>query len=343
MKAIRFLLALGTLILSAAAHSASGQTPPVLGMQLYAGVNITGSVGSIYAIQSSADPSNTNGWGCVALVQLPATNYIWTDTSKNATTGQRFYRAVLTATNLVAILPGTFTMGSPTNEALRGTDEVQHVVTISKGFYMGKYLTTQGEYLAIKGSNPSQHSGDPNYPVDHMRWTDANSYCTLRTALERTNGLIPMNWGYRLPTESEWEYACRAGTVTACFLGSSLRSAQANFAATNEYDAVSGTVYNATGVSQTNTTVVGSYQANGWGLYDMAGNLCEHCQDRYGAYPTSAVNVDPQGPGSGTERVYRGGAFNSAGVDCRSAARFHTGQNTTLFVACFRVVLAPIQ
>src|SRR5258708_19372 len=143
MKSIPSLFVVGILYSLMAAVPALAQTPPVLGIQLYPGVTITGAVGSVYAIQATTDLSNTNGWTCAALVQLPATNYIWADTSKSASTGQRFYRAVLTATNLAYIFPGTFTIGSPTNEALRGTDEVQHIVTISKGFYMGEFLVTQ--------------------------------------------------------------------------------------------------------------------------------------------------------------------------------------------------------
>ncbi len=341
MKISKLLLGLGAMISSIIAQSTSAQTSPVLGAQLYAGVTITGTTGGLYAVQASTDPSNSNSWSCVALVQLPATNYLWTDTSKTTSTGQRFYRTVLMSTNLVSILPGTFTMGSPTNEALRNSDEAQHVVTLSRSFYMGKYPVTQGEYLAIRGSNPSSHTGDPNYPVEHVRWVEATNYCGLRTAQEQAAGLIPTNWVYRLPTESEWEYACRAGRTTAFYLGSALRSQQANFAGTNEYDAAIGNIPNPSGVRVGDTTVVGSYAPNGWGLYDMAGNVQELCQDWYDAYPSTPV-TDPQGPASGSQRVFRGGAFSLSAVDCRSAVRAAVAPNSTGFRNGFRVVLARV-
>ena len=149
MKQNVLIIALGMLIFLFAMNTALAQTPPNLTAQLYAGVSITGSVGSVYAIQVNTNLANTNGWNCVALVPLSTTNYIWVDTSKSAGTGQLFYPAVLTAANLVQILPGTFTMGSPTNEALRNSDETQHVVTISKSFFMGMYLGSVQKLIRI--------------------------------------------------------------------------------------------------------------------------------------------------------------------------------------------------
>jgi sulfatase modifying factor 1 len=322
-----------------AAPCVSAQTPPVLGIQLYAGVSITGTNAGLYAIQATGNVADSNSWACAGLVTLPQTNYFWTDTSKSASSGQRFYRAVLTATNLTYILPGTFTMGSPTNEALRNSDEVQHVVTISHGFFMGKFPVTQGEYLAVVGSNPSFHTGNLNYPVEKVSWYDATNYCGLRTAQERAAGLIPANWAYRLPTEAEWEYACRAGTTTAFYLGSALHSQQANFAGTNEYDAVVGNIYNASGVYLQATTVVGGYAPNGWGLYDLAGNVDEWCQDWYGDYPAGSV-TDPQGPASGTFRIHRGGYWFAGGANCRSAIRAHIMPANDRNASGFRAVLA---
>ena len=318
------------------ASVASGQT---IGVQLCAGVAITGTNAGLYAVQANSDLTNSNGWACVGLVQLPATNLFWTDTARSAATGQRFYRTVQTSTNLVYILPGTFTMGSPTNEALRGTDETQHVVTISKGFYMGKFPVIQSEYLALVGSNPSFHTGSLNLPVENTMWYDATNYCGLRTTQEQAAGLIPTNWVYRLPTESEWEYACRAGTVTAFYLGSALHSQQANFIGTNEYDSVVGNLYNPSGIVLGTTTAVGSYAPNGWGLYDMTGNVFEWCQDWYGTYPSAAV-TDPQGATSGANKSRRGGAYRVSAASCRSALRegyIPTGKGPAMG---FRVVLA---
>jgi formylglycine-generating enzyme required for sulfatase activity len=332
-KKFHCILVLGLLL---AARQVYSQTA-TLGVQLCAGVSITGTNAGLYAVQATSNLADSNSWACVGLVQLPATNLLWTDTSKSAASGQRFYRAVQTSTNLVYILPGTFTMGSPTNEALRGTDETQHVVTISRGFYVDKFLVTQSEYLAVVGSNPSHFTGNPKLPVDSVGWNDATNYCGLRTAQEQAAGLIPTNWAYRLPTESEWEYACRAGTVTAFYLGSTLTNGQANFNGQMEYDSTVGIITNSSGTNLQQTTPVGNYPPNGWGLYDMAGNISEWCQDGFGNYPAGSV-VDPQGSNS-TLKVLRGGIFVSQGVSCRSASRAIVGRGVQYFYG-FRVVLA---
>jgi formylglycine-generating enzyme required for sulfatase activity len=129
--------------------------------------------------------------------------------------------------------------------------------------------------------------------VETVTWYDATNYCSLRTAQERAARLIPTNYVYRLPTESEWEYADRAGTTTAFYLGCDLHSGQANFVGTNEYDCSIGQIYNPSGTILAMTTPAGSYPPNPWGLYDMIGNVAEWCQDLYGDYPAGTV-IDPQ-------------------------------------------------
>jgi formylglycine-generating enzyme required for sulfatase activity len=347
------VLGVGLAVCAAAAPTFS-QTPPRLGLQFSAvqpALSLAGETGAVYSIQFATNLSATNPWTDRTLLQVQGTNDVWTDPSAPPPS-QRFYRAVSVAapadTNLVFIQPGTFTMGSPTNEALRNTDETQHIVTISRGFWMDKYLVTQGDHLSVVGSNQSHFVPANGYPLDltlpveSVSWSDATNYCAQRTQQERAAGLIPTNYVYRLPTESEWEYADRAGTTTAFYLGSALHSGQANFDGQLEYDAAAGEINNPTGIWLFSTTPVGSYDANGWGLYDMIGNVKEWCQDWYGAYPAVSL-TDPQGPVTGSNRVIRGGDWGSAGRICRSARRSSidpTGSNINLG---FRVVLAPGQ
>ena len=160
-KLVRFLSVL-FLAVWAVAPRATAQPRPSLGLQFSAGqptLSLTGAAGTVYSIQYATDLSPTNLWVDRTLLQAQGASIVWSDPSA-PTPGQRFYRAVSVAapadTNLVFIQPGTFTMGSPTNEAERDSDEMQHTVTISRGFWMGKYEVTQGEYQAVMGSNPGQ-------------------------------------------------------------------------------------------------------------------------------------------------------------------------------------------
>jgi formylglycine-generating enzyme required for sulfatase activity len=235
---------------------------------------------------------------------------------------------------LVWIPAGTFTMGSPTNEAQRSSDEMQHTVTLTKGFYMGKYPVIQGQYLAVMGSNPSSFkafdsngnpiSPDLNRPVETVSWTDASNYCALLTQSDRVAGRIPSTWEYRLPTEAEREYACRAGTTTAFHFGSAIHAGMANFDDHYEYAAAVGDIYFASPSVPwlARTTTVGSYAPNAFGLYDMHGNVWERCSDRYdGAYYPVSPPENPAGPSIGGYHVARGGSWNIDPVGCRSAAR----------------------
>jgi formylglycine-generating enzyme required for sulfatase activity len=244
-------------------------------------------------------------------------------------------------------------MGSPTSEAQRNSsDETQHTVTLTKGFYMGKYAVTQGEYLALMGNNPSYFTPIFGYlqylnrPVETVSWIDATNYCAHLTQQEQAAGRLPSGWVYRLPTESEWEYACRAGTTTAFNFGSAIHGGMANFDDYYEYDASIGDIYvrnPADSGWDLQTTAVGSYHPNAWGLYDMHGNVWEWCRDWYGTYPAGSV-TDPQGPTSGSARVFRGGNWGYYGRYCRSAQRI-SGDPSYGGVSYFgfRVVLAPGQ
>lgn len=261
-----------------------------------------------------------------------------------ATGLQRFYRLVNTGfgepdppAGMVWIRPGTFTMGSPASELDRDSDEgPQTVVTISRGFFLGKYEVTQREYLAVMGNNPSYFTGDLNRPVERVSWGDAVAYCEKLTQQERAAGRLPEGYEYRLPTEAQWEYACRAGTTTATAFGNSLSSVQANFDGDYPYNG------GAKGPDLGRTTKVGSYSPNAWGFYDLHGNVNEWCADWYSdSYPGSNV-TDPHGPTSGEGRLYRGGRWSYAGQYCRSAFRGGVDPSDTYNGLGFRAALVAV-
>ncbi len=211
--------------------------------------------------------------------------------------------------NMVWIPPGTFTMGSPATEAGRGSDEgPQTQVTLTRGFFMGRYEVTQGEYEAVQGSNPSRWKGT-NLPVDQATWNDAVAYCQALTQRERSAGRLPAGWEYRLPTEAQWEYACRAGTTTRFSFG----DIDAGLEQYGWYTVNSGS----------RTHPVGGKQPNPWGLYDMHGNVWEWCLDWSESYPGGSVS-DPTGPSTGSSRVFRGGGWRHVASNCRSAERNYT-------------------
>jgi formylglycine-generating enzyme required for sulfatase activity len=330
----------------AVAPRASAQTPPELGVQLYAGLTVTGAVGTVYSIEYVTDLAQTNSasaWRCLEFLQLPASPYLWADKSAPAT-GRRFYRAVVFAApaNMVFIPPGTFRMGSPTNEVDREESEgPQTAVTITKGFWMGEYEVTQGEYLAVMGSNPSYFTTtngfaeDLSRPVESVSWFDATNCCAKLTERERAAGRIATNSVYRLPTEGEWEYACRGLTSTRFSYGDD--SGYTNLTNYAWYLDNSGVT----------THPVGQKLPNPWGLHDMYGNVWEWCQDWFDTYP-GGIAVDPQGPVTGSSRVIRGGGWCSGfgwriPRDCRSAYRFISFPDSWGNFIGFRAVLTPGQ
>lgn len=210
---------------------------------------------------------------------------------------------------LVMIPKGTFMMGSPESEEGRSKDESQHAVTISKNYYMGVYEVTQSQYEKVMGNNPSYFQGakigkeKADLPVENVSWDDAVEFCKKLSDLpeEKKAGRV-----YRLPTEAEWEYACRAGSETTYYFNNDFRVLKIN-----------GWYRENSSIS---THEVGQLNPNAWGLYDIHGNVGEWCSDWYGEYPAGAAN-DPIGPSEGSFRVYRGGSWLLGAPLCRSARR----------------------
>jgi sulfatase modifying factor 1 len=211
--------------------------------------------------------------------------------------------------------PGAFMMGSPEDEEDRGGDETQHEVTLTQGFYLGKHEVTQEQWEKVMGENPSGFEG-ATLPVEEVSWDEVIKFCEKLTQKEKEAGRLPEGWTYTLPTEAQWEYACRAGTTTATSFGDSLSSRQANFNGDYPYgDAAKGPYLG-------RTAKVGSYPANVWGFHDLHGNVWEWCSDWYGSYPSGSAS-DPVGPSDGPGRVYRGGGwYDYGGGGMRSANRF---------------------
>jgi formylglycine-generating enzyme required for sulfatase activity len=229
--------------------------------------------------------------------------------------------------------PGTFTMGSPTTEVGREANETRHQVTLTNGFYLGKFEVTQGQYEAVmtgvtgdRNATPSNWHGIPDRPVENVSWDDAQVFLTRLN--DQLAGNLPAGWSYVLPTESQWEYACRAGTTTAYSWGDSIASTKAN--------------YSSSGYSQTRE--VGKYAANPWGFFDMHGNVWEWTADWYHpAYPTGNPVIDPTGSTSGSRRVTRGGSWYNHGTLQRSAYRGRSSPGDRTTRIGFRVSLQKSQ
>ena len=228
---------------------------------------------------------------------------------------------------LVRIPAGTFMMGSPTTEVGRDSDEgPQHQVTLSQDFYMGVYEVTQRQYQAVMGTNPScfKLSG-LDAPVETVSWHNAVAFC--QTLSQRTGRVVT------LPTEAQWEYACRAGSTTRFYYGEDPGyTLLGNYAWYGYWDGSGNSGYG--------THVVGQKTPNAWGLYDMHGNVWEWCADRYGSYASANV-VDPQGDAYGSYRVFRGGSWYYDARYCRSASRHGGYPDITDGNYGFRVVVAP--
>ena len=222
---------------------------------------------------------------------------------------------------MVRIPAGEFMMGSPSGEPGRDGDEKQHRVRISKSFFLGETEVTQGLWRAVMGSNPSyfKNCGN-NCPVEKVSWKDCQEF------IRKLNRLVS-GGGFRLPTEAEWEYACRGGTKGAYAGNLDAMGWYGNNSGDKRMDALAlwqndkKTYVKKILENGCRTHPAGRKNANGWGLYDMHGNVWEWCQDWYGDYP-SGSETDPTGPSSGSDRVLRGGSWVNFARYCRSANRF---------------------
>ncbi len=263
--------------------------------------------------------------------------------------GVRPCAAVLTNSigmEFVLIRPGVFWMGSPHGEHGRYADEgPRHRVRITRPFYLGRYQVTQEQYQRVLKQAPSNFRPDngvavvagldtSRFPVESVSWLDAVAFCAALAALpeEKKAGRA-----YRLPTEAEWEYACRAGTASSAPFhhGYSLSSRQANFDGTTPYGRARR------GPNLRRPCPVGSYRPNAWGLYDMHGNVWEWCHDWFDEdYYQVSPEEDPPGPDTGESRVLRGGSFYYIGSSCRAAIRFGRRPGARSSLDGFRVAFS---
>ena len=217
-------------------------------------------------------------------------------------------------TNMIAIKAGTF---------LR----IKYPVTIARDFWIGKYEVTQGEFLAVLGRNPSHFTGNPLRPVEKITFFDASNYCATITRREQKAGRLAAGYEYRLPTEAEWEYACRAGSTNLFTFGDDASIAE-QFAWTAEN-------------CDAGTHPVGLKRPNAWGLHDVHGNVWEWCSDWFEPYPAAPL-LDPVGPASSKYKVFKGGGWNQDAEYARASSRFMMSPSNGIHFVGFRLVLGPV-
>ncbi len=236
------------------------------------------------------------------------------------------------ATEMIWIDPGVFVMGSTADDPDRDADEHPlTVVRLTKRYALGAHEVTQRQFLPVMGYNPSRFKFDPDHPVTNVLWKDAREYCRRLTVLERDAGLLPEGYEYRLPTEAEWEYGCRAGSTTRFHYGDDPR-----FELLGAYAWYSANA----GVS---TQPVLTRLPNAWGLYGMHGNVHEWCLDRYDALPGGYVEDPLATPIESELHIIRGGSWMEQGKDCRTSDRHRNWFSTYVGNLGFRVALAEVE
>jgi formylglycine-generating enzyme required for sulfatase activity len=218
-------------------------------------------------------------------------------------------------TNMVRITAGTF-------------QRIRFPVTLTRDFWIGKYEVTQGEFQTVMGLNPSHFTGLRNHPVEKVSFVAASNYCVKVTAQERGHGHLPEGFEYRLPTEAEWEFACRAGSTNRFYFGSALDGGEAHAWTAENCEAT--------------THSVGGKLPNAWGLHDMHGNVWEWCSDWFEPYPAKPL-TDPTGPAtSGTNKykVFKGGGWNQDLQYAGASSRFMMSPSNGIHFVGFRIVLS---
>ena len=251
----------------------------------------------------------------VVVFQLGCDRNASNKSSERASVSSR--AALVPLTNMVLIKAGTFT-------------GQKYPVTLTRDFWLGKYEVTQGEYEKVMGTNCSHFPGDANRPVEKVRYTEAAAYCAAVTKREADAGRLPPTHIYRLPTEAEWEYACRAGTTNLFSFGDDVAVA----------DQYAWTLEN----SDATTHPVGLKRPNGWGLYDMHGNVWEWTSDWFaGMDQPTAASTNPIGPPDGKFKVFKGGGWNHGIEFARSRNRFMMPPTNGIHFVGFRIALSEMQ
>ncbi len=225
-----------------------------------------------------------------------------------------------------------YAMGSKKTEKSRESDERLHRVMHTRGFWIARTECTQAQFASLMGGNPSHFRSSGDHPVEMVDWAGAMEFCRL---LDR-NAQLPEGWKASLPTEAQWEYACRAGTDTVFSFGDALNGKQAN--CNGSYRPYGATIE---GPNVESTVPVKSYEANKWGIYDMHGNVWEWCFDKYGKTYYGEEQINPTGPSVGSYRVCRGGSWRSEAKYCRAANRFRGNPTLQRYFIGFRPVITP--
>jgi formylglycine-generating enzyme required for sulfatase activity len=284
-----------------------------------------GNITGLIVVTGTVDMNSTGTYLLTYTVQDGAGNTASTTRTVTVVGNRSVDLNATVAMDMIWCPPGTFTMG------LTGVADPEHNVTLTEGFYLGKFEVTQAQYEAVMTGNanglnptPSHFSGYPNRPVEKVSWNDIHVFLNRINTLESNN--IPVGWSCVLPTEAQWEYACRAGTTTAFSWGDDIHVTYANYE---------------NNVGQ--TVDVGQYSPNPWGIFDIHGNVRELCSDWKANY-SPENQIDPIGPSSGTHPIQRGGSWDISGSFMRSAHRnYNNNENHRDDGIGFRISLQKSQ